>query len=86
MTTSTTNAIANIHRHRHRHPPTPPARFFQGVIEVTSEVTSHAYEPLFGYIEKCEAQLAKHNTYVERSEEVTELIEGHEKHHEGLYH
>merc|ERR1711915_947401 len=36
-------------------------RIGHGIVEVTSEVTSQQYEPLFEYVFECEKELEKHS-------------------------
>jgi hypothetical protein len=51
-------------------------------LEVSSEMTSKEYEPLFEYIEECEKMLKEQNISIpEKNDDVTKLIEGHSKDH-----
>jgi hypothetical protein len=57
-------------------------RIGHGVVEVASEITSTAYEPLFHYIAKLEKDLAVHgHALPEKPHKVRELIEGHNADH-----
>jgi len=53
-------------------------RIGHGLLEVSSEMTSKEYEPLFEYIEECEKKLKEQNISIpEKTDDVTKLIEGH---------
>jgi len=57
-------------------------RIGHGLLEVSSEMTSKEYEPLFEYIEECEKMLKEQNISIpEKNDHVTKLIEGHSKDH-----
>lgn len=56
-------------------------RIGHGVVEVASETTSMAYEPLFEYIQQCENELDKFKiSKPHKSERVAVLMEGHKDH------
>lgn len=57
-------------------------RIGHGLLEVSSEMTSKEYEPLFVYIKECEKKLKEQNISIpEKDDDVTKLIEGHSHDH-----